>query len=102
MSRNIKLKYNFNTAGCLEVEYKPGAWSRVTPNSFRSWLGPRRIDFEPYDGPVYYEGTNFPYTPLKNDKNRTIKVEELNDLSLINRYKIRVLEMEPYVVRRQF
>lgn len=99
MARTIKLKFEFNTAAELEVEYKPGNWARVTPNQFRSWLGPRRINSHPYEGTVYYEGTNFPYTPGKDEKTRTIKVDELNDLSLINKYKIRTLDTEPYVVK---
>jgi hypothetical protein len=99
MARTIKLRYEFNTAAELEVEYKPDNWARVTPNHFRSYLGPRRINSNPYEGTVYYEGTNFPYTPKTNETNRIIKVDELNDLSLINKYKIRTLDTEPYVIK---
>lgn len=99
MARTIKLRYEFNTAAELEVEYKQDCWARVTPNHFRSWLGPRRINSQQYEGTVYYEGTNFPYTPGKDEKTRIVKVDELNDLSLINKYKIRTLDTEPYVVK---
>lgn len=102
MSRSLKLRYDFNTADCVEIEFKPTQWTRVTPREFRSWLGPRRINSNPYKGPVYYEGTNFRYKPLKDDKNRIIRIDELNDLKLINKYKVRTLDMEPYVVKRQY
>ena len=39
----LKLKYDFDTSKCLEVEYEPGAWNRVTCNTFRSYNGNRRI-----------------------------------------------------------
>lgn len=99
MARTIKLRYDFNTANLLEVEYKPGSWTRVTPNEFRSRLGNRRIEGKLYTGPVYYENTNFVYEPVEGDQSRTIKVTELNDLSLVNKYKIRTLDMEPYVLK---
>lgn len=70
----VKLEYDFNTAGCLEVYMKePDAWYRATSREFRSFNGPRRIT-EPqyveksnvnvpmvtyeYYGPVYQFGTN--------------------------------------------
>lgn len=57
-----KLKFDFNEAACLEVEYKPGKWARVTPNEFRSYNKPRRISYnekyEEYCGPIYLFGTN--------------------------------------------
>ena len=62
-----KLKYDFNTARCCEIEYKPGMWSRVTSREFRSFKGNRRIlnvnnpdnrFYEDYNGPVYLFGTN--------------------------------------------
>ena len=102
MARIIKLICQFNTGAALEVEYKPDHWARVTHNQFRSWLGPRRIDDKPYEGTVYYEGTNYPYTPGKDEKTRIIKVDEINNLSIVNKYKIRTLDSEPYVVKRSF
>lgn len=63
----IKLAYDFNTARCCEIEYKPGKWNRVTAREFRSFKGNRRIlnvddpnnvFYETYYGPVYLFGTN--------------------------------------------
>lgn len=69
-----KLKYDFNTAGCLEVQMKSGNWFRVTSREFRSFDGPRRITEQSYvvhgrvtdiplvqyeyKGPVYAYATN--------------------------------------------
>lgn len=61
-----KLKYPFNTAGCLEVQLPNMKWYRVTCNDFRSYTYPRRISeykekeyvTEEYIGPVYLFGTN--------------------------------------------
>lgn len=78
MSRKIKLQYPFNDAACLEVEYRPGKWARVTGNHFRSSTGSRRIDGILYNGPVYYEGTNHRYLKKKNEPFRLVSVEELN------------------------
>lgn len=68
----IKLQFDFNTAGCLEIKLN-GTWFRVTATDFRSFDGKRRIT-EPeyiekgivhvplvtydYTGPVYMYGTN--------------------------------------------
>ena len=68
----VKLQYDFNTAGVLEVCMK-GTWHRATSREFRSFDGKRRIT-EPtktelgnvivpmrtfdYNGPVYMFGTN--------------------------------------------
>lgn len=69
-----RLKYDFNTAGVLEVQIK-GSWYRVTSREFRSFDGPRRLTqperiqglgdifsvkmkTEEYNGPVYRYGTN--------------------------------------------
>lgn len=63
----VKLVYNFNTARCCEIEYKPGKWIRTTAREFRSFRGNRRIlnvdnpddvFYEAYYGPVYLFGTN--------------------------------------------
>lgn len=70
----VKLEYDFNTAGCLEMFIpKLNGWYRGTAKEFRSYFGPRRIT-EPtvvergncdvpmrtyeYYGPVYIWGTN--------------------------------------------
>ena len=77
----VKLEYNFNTVGVLEVFIKD-TWYRVTSRYFRSFDGPRRIteptkqpgqgikgffdvEFETKDyfGPVYMHGTNNIVTP---------------------------------------
>lgn len=78
MSRQLKLDYPFNDAACLEVEYRPGKWARVTANQFRSIVGNRRINNEAYDGPIYYEGTNYKYKKKADDPFRVLNVEELN------------------------
>ncbi len=78
MCKKLKLDYPFNDAACLEVEYKPGKWARVTAHSFRSITGKRRINGIDYDGPVYYEGTNNRYLKKKGEPFRIIGVEELN------------------------
>jgi hypothetical protein len=63
----VKLQYPFDTARCLEINYKEDKWIRVTPNEFRSFGGKRRIlnidntkdaFYEDYDGPVYSFDTN--------------------------------------------
>lgn len=79
MSKKLKLDYPFNDAACLEVEFRPGRWARVTANHFRSATGNRRINEVAYDGPIYYEGTNRRYARKKNEAFRIVNVEELND-----------------------
>lgn len=58
----VSLKFDFNESACLEVEYKPGNWTRVTANEFRSYNKPRRIligeKYKEYNGPIYLFGTN--------------------------------------------
>jgi hypothetical protein len=53
-----KLKYDFNTAANLEIEYKQECWIRVTPTEFRAFSGSRRINSIEYTGPVYIFNTN--------------------------------------------
>lgn len=65
MNRYEKLRYDFPTERNLEVQLPNGVWCRVTCDSFRSYYGPRRIDYEPYSGIYYYRDTNFPYTDMK-------------------------------------
>jgi len=57
--KTIKIKYDFNTASNLEV-FMPNldGWYRVTSREFRAFNGGRRINGEPYDGPVYLYDTN--------------------------------------------
>lgn len=54
-----KLKYDFDTAGNLEV-FIPNldGWYRVTSREFRSFNGKRRRNGESYDGPIYMYNTN--------------------------------------------
>lgn len=68
-----KIKFDFNTAGVLEIQSADGTWYRVTAKTFRSYDGPRRIT-EPqfteksnpsvpmrtyvYEGPVFYSESN--------------------------------------------
>ena len=62
-----KMKYDFDTSKCCEIEWKPGRWGRVTSREFRSFNGNRRIlnvsdlsnpFYECYEGPIYFYGTN--------------------------------------------
>lgn len=89
MPRQLKIEHLFNTAANLEVEYIPGVWNRVTANWFRSFVGGRRIDGQPYKGPIYYEGTNIRYRATKSDVPRILGIEELNDERLVERYRIK-------------
>ena len=41
----------------LELQVN-GGWIEVDPYIFRSWTGPRRINGEDYDGPVFYLGSS--------------------------------------------
>ena len=78
----VKLQYDFNTAGVLEVCMK-GTWHRATSREFRSFDGRRRIT-EPtktelgnvivpmrtydYNGPVYMFGTNNEVKTINEEK----------------------------------
>lgn len=78
----VKLQYDFNTAGVLEVCMK-GTWHRTTSREFRSFDGKRRIT-EPtftelgnvdvpmrtyeYNGPVYMFGTNNEVETINEEK----------------------------------
>lgn len=59
--RTEKLVYFFPTEKNLEVFTPSGVWARVTCRTFRSWTGPRRIDKIKYEGPIFYENTNYLY-----------------------------------------
>ena len=55
----VKLELPFETASNLEVYMvRLKDWYRVTSRDFRSFVGDRRINFEPYHGPVYAFNTN--------------------------------------------
>ena len=58
MTKNVKIKYDFDTSANLEVQLKNGEWYRVTSCDFRSFYGPRRINEELYEGNIYYKQTN--------------------------------------------
>ena len=53
----VKLKYDFNESLCCEVKSGDN-WAQVTAREFRSWNGKKRLQFEDYEGPLYYYGTN--------------------------------------------
>ncbi len=73
-NRKEKLLEPFD-GNVLEIELEPDVWSRVLPNSFRSWKGRRRTIthitawrqpvvetiVEEYFGPVFYMDTNYIY-----------------------------------------
>ena len=55
----VKMVYDFETAANLEVFLpKLDGWYRVTSREFRSFNGKRRINNEPYNGPVYLYQSN--------------------------------------------
>lgn len=65
-----KLKYDFNTAANLEIfMINLDGWYRVTSREFRSYNGKRRINEEPYKGPVYLYNTNKKINKAKYEKN---------------------------------
>jgi hypothetical protein len=63
LSKN--LVYYFDLYKHLEVEMTEGKWkgewNQVTCATFRSYAGGRRINGEPYEGPILYHDTNFLY-----------------------------------------
>lgn len=85
MHSKLKIKYDFNDAAVLEVEYAPGKKARVTANHFRSYTGPRFINNQPYTGPIYYEGTNNKYKLKKQDNVRIVSITELNGKKAVKR-----------------
>ena len=47
MKNKIKLEYNFNKKAKLEIKTLTRTvdeWRIVSPDIFRSWIGPRRVD----------------------------------------------------------
>ena len=49
---------DFNPQASLEIQIRQNTWVSVTPDMFRSWGGERRINGQPYQGPVYMLWTN--------------------------------------------
>jgi hypothetical protein len=82
----INLVYYFNTASHLEVQNAAnGDWVQTTCNWFRSYAGKRRINGEPYEGPMLYEGTNFLYEgPLTG---KLLNIEDVNDLKSLRKVR---------------
>lgn len=79
MSKN-KLVYYFDAGKTLEVQMSTGDWAEVTSNHFRSYAGNRRISGETYEGPVFYEGTNYLYEGPLNGQ--IVNVEDANQKEL--------------------
>lgn len=77
-SRGHKLKYDFPRQLCLEISYDNIEWSRVTCETFRAFKGARRVQGEPYEGRVYYKGTNYVHRGRVKAP-RVILITELND-----------------------
>ncbi len=77
MNRSAKIVYDFRTERLLEISYDNVQWHRVTCRTFRSFNGPRRIDYVPYVGRVYYLDTNVVFLG-RTKKPRTIQITELN------------------------
>lgn len=97
--RKEKLVCDFNTAACLEVEYSPQKWARVTSNEFRSYRGNRRVNGLPYEGLTFYLGSN--YVCEDPQMNNTIaNISELNNETLTRQYTIQKIELDPRVGRR--
>jgi hypothetical protein len=66
-----KIRYDFNTASNLEI-WMPNLndWYRVTSREFRSFNGKRRINGEPYYGPVFLYNTNKRANKSKYESNK--------------------------------
>ena len=78
MSRLQKQIYDFPTEKCLEIFWEGLGWCRVTCDTFRSFKGPRRVQGDEYNGPVYYKGTNYLHLG-RVKKPRVIQITELNE-----------------------
>ena len=74
MSKN--LVYYFDLYKHLEVEMSTGEWNQVTCTTFRSYAGGRRVNGEPYDGPILYHNTNYLYEGPLNRKIVHLKDEQ--------------------------
>ena len=53
-----------------------GEWNQVTCTTFRSYAGGRRVNGEPYDGPILYHNTNYLYEGPLNGKIVHLKDEQ--------------------------
>ena len=85
MSKN-KLVYHFNTAAYLELQnHSNGDWLQTTCNWFRSYAGNRRISGETYEGPIFYEGTNYLYEGPLNGK--IINIDEIDDVKSLKKVR---------------
>lgn len=98
--RKVKMQYDFPEHAHLEVEYQPGKWARTTARHFRSWIGPRRVNGEEFDGLVFFEGTNIVYEPNEEERCRVVSIEELNDPKLRERYRLETVEVVNRIPRR--
>jgi hypothetical protein len=80
-----KLRYDFNTAQCCEVQLPNEEWYRVTPREFRSSSRPRRIlkiqEYEEYIGPIYFYDTN---QKVKEDQIYKIGLLFINEIDTRN------------------
>jgi hypothetical protein len=66
-----KIRYDFNTASNLEIWMSNlNGWYRVTSREFRSFNGKRRINGEPYYGPVFLYNTNKRANKSKYESNK--------------------------------
>lgn len=85
MSKN-KLVYHFNTANHLEVQnHSNGDWVQTTCNWFRSYAGNRRIAGQIYEGPIFYEGTNYLYEgPLTG---QIISIDDITDTKSLRKVR---------------
>ena len=52
-SNSEGLEIDFDPTANLEVEIRQGSWCSTSPEMFRSWSGPRRVDGQEYEGPTY-------------------------------------------------
>lgn len=52
------LQIDFNPIAKLEVETRKDSWCETSFYMFRSWSGNRRINGTPFNGNVYFLGSN--------------------------------------------
>ena len=83
MSKN--LVYYFDLYKHLEVEMSNGEWNQVTCTTFRSYAGGRRVNGEPYDGPILYHDTNYLYEGPLNGK--IIHLKDEQDIKVLRKVR---------------
>ena len=84
MSKN--LVYFFDVYKHLEVKNESnGDWVQVTCATFRSYAGDRCVAGEPYDGPIFYHGTNYLYEGHLTGK--IVSLEEGEDVRNLRKVK---------------